>query len=342
MSRAGIEPRRQARRITTQALLSKEVLALAFGMTVVIIVLLLGIRALLSLTGSGWSPTTFGFILGVVAASVPWAMWSAVTQTDGSWSWRVGAKAERLTAGALRRLGPRWRFHYDMVFYGGKIDAKAWITDVDSVAIGPAGVLAVSTKWTSDAVVLSADDEWVRLVAGRAARQAELLAPMLRQKVSDVRICPLVVVWGPNVRSSSVPVTTVTVPRSDFGRVSVVAGNRRDEWLARFASQRLSDEQIGVLDHVAGEWIDSHDERHARNADARVRAQRMVRWAEIGALASAATAVAASGWLIAADLSHPVLRALGRFIHYGGGAVGAAFLLGPVAAALAAFTCRRP
>lgn len=133
----------------------------------------------------------------------------------------------------------------------------------------------------------------------------------------------------------------VTVPRSEFGRVGVVAGNRRDEWLARFASQRLPDGQIGVLDQVSSEWIDSHEERHARNADARVRAQRIVRWADIGAVASAAIAVAACGWLIAADLSHAVLRALGRFIHYGGGAVGAAFFLGPIAAAVAAFTFGR-
>jgi hypothetical protein len=229
-----------------------------------------------------------------------------------------------------------------MVFYGGKIDAKAWVTDIDSVAIGPAGVLAVSTKWTSDAIDLNAeDDEWLRLVAGRAARQAGLLAPMLRQKVPGVRVYPLVIVWGPNIRSFGTPITTVSLPKKEFSRVGVVAGNRRDEWLARFASERLSDEQIGVLDQVTGEWIDSHEERHARNADARVRAQRMVRWAERGALTSAAVAGAASGWLIGADLSHPVLRALGRFIHYGGGAVGAAFFLGPVAAAVVAFTFAR-
>jgi hypothetical protein len=342
VSRAGIEPRRQARRITTQALFSKEVLGLAFGLTAILVVLLLGIRALLGLTGSGWSPTTFGFILGVVVASVPWAIWVAVTQSDGSWSWRVGAEAERLTADVLRRLGPRWRFHHDMVFYKGKIDAKAWVTDIDSVAIGPAGVLAVSTKWTSDAVELNADDdEWLRLAAGRAARQAELLAPMLRQRVPNVRIYPLVVVWGPNIRSSGEPITAVSVSRGEFRRVGVVAGNRRDEWLARFASERLSDDQVGVLDQVVGDWIDSHEERHARNADARRRAKTLVRWAEAGSFGSAAVDLAASGWLIAADVSHSALRAFGRFIHIGGGAVGAAFLLGPVAVAVVVFAFDR-
>lgn len=99
----------------------------------------------------GGRPSSFvtGFVMGVGVACVPFFLWTAITSVDGSWSWRVGADAERWTAEELARLGPARQVEHHLVFTG-KRQGKRWYSDVDHVAVGPPGVLAVSTKWTAD------------------------------------------------------------------------------------------------------------------------------------------------------------------------------------------------
>lgn len=259
-------------------------------------------------------------------------MWTATTQADGSWSWRIGAQAERDTARALGRLGDRWRFQDDVVFYGGTMDAKTWVTDVDCVAIGPGGVLAVSTKWTSDRWNLTdATDEWVLTAARGAARQAELLTGPLGQAVRRPQMRPVVVCWGPGLEPIPGGVTRVTVSGARFPEVLVARGAQAEEWLPLLAGDVLTDGQIAELDRTVAGWITGYEDRHGRTSEAQERAAGQLRWSLRLTAASVAVAAAASAWFVAASVSRDVLRALGRFAGLGGGAVAFAYVVLPLA-----------
>lgn len=331
-ARVGIEPRRQASRRTRKMLLSRPMLEAAVVLVVMVLVLFVGMQQLLSLTGHGWSPGLFGFLLGSGLTSVGWALWTVTTQRDGSWSWRIGAQAERDTARVLRRLGERWRFQYNVVFYGGTMDAKKWVTDVDCVAVGPGGVLAVSTKWTSDRWDLTdPTDEWLTAAARGAARQAELLAGPLGRAVRRPPMRPLVVCWGPELEPIPGGVTRVTVPRAQFPEVLVVHGAQANEWLPLLAGDALTDGQVVELDGAVAAWIDGYEDRHGRTNEAQGRAAGQLRWSLRLTAASVAVAAAASAWFVAASVSRDVLRALGRFTGLGGGAVAFAYVVLPLA-----------
>ena len=211
------------------------------ALTVAAVAFVVAVGALLRLTGHPLSSIVYGFLLGGAVASVLWAAWHTVTSLDGSWAWRIGAEAERWTSDALGRLGPRWRFQYNMIFYGGKIDNKTWVSDIDCVATGPGGVLAVSTKWTSDRWDLSnPTDEWLLAAAGQAARNADRLAGPLRQVVGNPPIRPVVVCWGPELK----PIDGVTSKvRQNGAEVVIVYGGQSPEWLRAFDGERLTDQQ---------------------------------------------------------------------------------------------------
>jgi hypothetical protein len=196
--RIGIEPRRQARRRTQRVLLSRPVLLAGLALVALIVAVFAGGQALLSLTGHGWSPTFFGFLLG--------------------------AAAERRTAEILNRLGPKWRFRYNVVFYDGPIDNKRWVSDIDCVATGPSGILAVSTKWTSDDWDLAdPSDEWLRAAARVAVNNAKRLAGPIRHVLRrPPPIIPMVVCWGPQIEPIPTAVSRIRLPDHDYGDVRVV------------------------------------------------------------------------------------------------------------------------
>jgi hypothetical protein len=301
----------------------------------VLVAMVLGVivggQALLSLTGHRWGPTTYGFFLGAGAATVPWAIWMVTTQVDGSWSWRIGAVAERQTADALRVLGPAWRFRYNMVFYGGRIDAKEWVTDIDCVASGPGGILAVSTKWTSDRWNLAdPTDDWLVAAARGASRNAERLAGPVRQLVRSPPITPVVVCWGPQLEPTDKGASAVHVPGKQYPEVIVVYGQQLAEWLPTLQPGRLTEEQITQVDRVVGDWIADHESRHSRSRQAQEQAATQLRWANQLSAVSAAVVVGATAWLVAAIISKEALRALVRFDRLGGGLGAALYLLSPV------------
>lgn len=227
--RAGIGPRRQARRITVAALCSPTMLVTVLVAGAFAVALTAGLDAFFSIGGRNIGPAFRWFVIGAVLASVPWTVWSAVTQADGSWAWRTGAEAERWTAAALRHLGRDWHFHYNVVFYGGKIEHKSWVSDIDCVAIGPGGVFCVSTKWTSDRWDLdNPEDDWLVAAAAQAARNAGRLAGPARQAVPEAELTPVVVCWGPQLGPVKEVVSKV---RAQGTEAWVVYGPQSKQWL---------------------------------------------------------------------------------------------------------------
>jgi hypothetical protein len=109
--------------------------------------------------------------------------------------WINGAEGEELTASELRRCrNDGWRSVHNIHLHAG---------DIDHVAVGPGGVLAIETK--------SSDAEW-RWLASTAtpaawARQAKYSAlrtkALIRQHSGvDVDAIPVVVVWARGLRDA--------------------------------------------------------------------------------------------------------------------------------------------
>ncbi len=269
------------------------------------------------------NPLITGFLLGAGVASVAWATWTMVVSADGSVSWRIGADAENWTAKELHRLGAAWHIEHDVPFA-----ENGYIHDVDHVAIGPHGVLAVETKWTSASVDLGA--KRLPKEVQDAARQAENNAGRLRgllSRVSEIDVIPLVVFWGRDVTPP-----TETVRRQ--GSVRIVAGKQAELWRSRLNGQNLEAEMVERLSARVHGWL-VEQEKNSFGADVRRRlgaAQRL-------SLAS----VAALSVIIAL---FPVTRAwagldrfLGAAFSWGGGVVGVVVLLLPLVLALAVLGC---
>jgi hypothetical protein len=344
--RIGIEPRRQAHLRTRQALLSKPILLAGAGLAAFILVIFIGGQAALGLTGGKSYTAVSAFFLGSVLTCVPWLLWSIATTIDGSWSWRVGAITERWTADALRQLGGQWRFQYNVVFYEGKVDDKKWVTDIDCVAIGPAGVLVVSTKWTTGNWDLDhPTDEFLVTSARRAARLAELISGPLRPAVPDPPIIPVLMCWSPRSDPISGTTTTIRVPGQRYPDVVVVNGDHADEWLRSLDAHRLAADQVATLDQVVADRIRDYEERHRRDTASQTAAQKSLVRSSRTTAATVVVTIAALAWLVTSMISHPVLVGLDRFARLGGGLAAALYVtlpfLLPTAAAAYAQRCYR-
>jgi hypothetical protein len=323
-------------------LLSRPMLLAGTAMVAWLMVVLVGGQALLSLTGHSWSPGVFGFLLGAAVACVPWTVWMVATEVDGSWSWRIGAMAERHTSEALARLGKGWRFQYNMVFYGGTIEQKTWISDIDCVATGPAGILAVSTKWTSDRWDLAdPSDEWLLAAARVAARNAARLAGPVRQVLPVPPITPVVVCWGPQLEPIPAAASHLRLPGQDFGDILIVNGDQAGEWLPLLTEERLDPDTISRVDEVVARWISDYEDRHRRTQEARDHAARFQRWSNRLAGLTAAVAVAVSASWVAAVFSRSALRFLDHLVRLGGGLGAVLYMVVPFLLPLASAVVAR-
>lgn len=97
--------------------------------------------------------------------------------------------------------------------------------DVDHVAIGPAGVLAIQTRWTN-----RPDDR------GKPAVRARIAATQLRKALAvrelDVEIVPAVLTFGPGLTNEPGGVKVVDA-------VAMLNGYQADEWLEQLGARVL-------------------------------------------------------------------------------------------------------
>ena len=123
-----------------------------------------------------------GFLAGVMATLTVGGSWFFVAYMSGSASASMGAVAEQWTASELRRLDTEgWRlvngFHLR-------------VSDIDHVLIGPAGVIAVETKWSRDAWRLRNDDSTLASATDQVSRNVWALEhwdDLKRLNVAPVR-----------------------------------------------------------------------------------------------------------------------------------------------------------
>jgi hypothetical protein len=128
---------------------------------------------------------TGAFSVGLVVVTF------VVLTLDGAQQTRDHAEAERRSSHALRRLGRSgWRVVNNVTFLS---------MDIDHVAIGPKGVVAIETKYISSPSDVTEEGRAGPL--GRPVDQAKLGARrirlLLKSEGMDVSVAPALAVWGP-------------------------------------------------------------------------------------------------------------------------------------------------
>lgn len=182
MGRAGRRSRALARRQRTAALRrGKRPLSVALGVYLFLAVALVSVQR---------TPELRAFVVGLAVAGLGWLAAVLLGRMDGVPAAR-GGDAEEWTSQELRRLRPRGPWTV--------IDAVEFDRlDVDHVVVGPSGVFAVETKWTSarlDGTDLAAP-RWRRALEQShfGARKIRLL---LRAQGVRVDVRPVLILWGP-------------------------------------------------------------------------------------------------------------------------------------------------
>jgi Nuclease-related domain len=158
-----------------------------------------------------------GFVGGVWIASVVWFVALLVISGSGAAATSMGASAEQWTDREMRRL----RKH------GWKITShvRPWIKggDLDHLAIGPAGAVAIESKWISDPRALQ-QSSWIESDRRQATIGADYVRKTLRGRLHGAPIRSAVVYWGAATRSGNA--------RTSFDHdPQVLIGSELRDWL---------------------------------------------------------------------------------------------------------------
>jgi hypothetical protein len=168
-------------------------------------------------------------------------------------AWRRGGTAEVWTGTETRKWKRRaWKLVHAVPFQG---------YDVDHVAIGPSGVLAIETKY--------GDTPWTNNKIGaalfarsldQAHKSAMNIRSLLRSEGLVVEVRPVLVVWGAAGKD---------LPLGEVDGVLVLPSGKRKEWIDELPStgSDLTEPQIlqaiTALDHFI-ERRDMHERRTNR------------------------------------------------------------------------------
>lgn len=132
-------------------------------------------------------PFLRGVLLGGTLTAATAALWFLVVQSTGTAPVMMGDQAEQWTAQALRKVRRGWRVVNRFALSYG---------DLDHVAVGPAGVLVVETKWSAYPWGSRDGFERQRDAVAQVERVTRQLRLWTEIKKSSVRVRPVVVLWG--------------------------------------------------------------------------------------------------------------------------------------------------
>jgi len=189
-------------------------------------------------------PVTFGaFLLGFLAASTLACFGWMVFVTSGSYGRSMGKLGEEATAEAVtswRRRRKGWRIVNGLYL--------ATHGDIDHVLVGPGGVFAIESKWTTNDCEIK--DVAVIGILGRepvyqARVGARKIEGMLRSPPQRlvVKVTPVVVVWGPG---------GLRLDRGwqEVGGVLVCDGRREKLWLPQLGGSQRDEVTIERVTEV--------------------------------------------------------------------------------------------
>lgn len=155
-------------------------------------------------------PSTAGMILRMLTGPFP---------GDGARGVADGHGDERDVIHALRDSG--W-YVADDVSIGG--------VDIDHVAVGPAGVLAVQVMWTNRPDPRGKAAVRARIAAGR-------LRGVLAASEVNVEVVPAVLAFGPGLTDEPAGVKVVD-------SVAILFGDQSDRWVAELSRRALLGDDI--------------------------------------------------------------------------------------------------
>jgi hypothetical protein len=189
-------------------------------------------------------PATFrAFLLGFLAASTLACFGWMVFVMSGSYGRSMGKLGEEATAEAVtswRRRRKGWRIVNGLYL--------ATHGDIDHVLVGPGGVFAIESKWTTNdceikhgvvAGILG------REPIGQARTGARKIEGMLRSPPQrlEVKVTPIVVVWGPGG-------LRLDQGWEEVGGVLVCEGRKEKLWLPQLGGSQLDDATIERVTEV--------------------------------------------------------------------------------------------
>ena len=168
----------------------------------------------------------------LIGSSITIGLWlfsAVLSLSDDVRRYDAGGAAEQWTSKELRRLGRGWRVIDGVEFADG---------DVDHVLVGPGGIFAVETKWSShecdlDMTVLPWGIEAGLHQATAAARKIRLL---LWSKKMRADVQPVLVIWGPKVERAANSYV-------DVGPVRLIVGAQASGWRATLEGSEIIGEQ---------------------------------------------------------------------------------------------------
>lgn len=188
-----------------------------------------------------------GFVLGAGTATACWSVLFIVAQVSGTASTRMGDFGERSTAGELKKLNGRWHVIHHVWF--------PYVGDVDHVAVGPGGVLAIETKWRSRAWEVTPPDRRVLAAAREADEHADSIRELLAQRGLRTKVTPVLTWW------SGQPASDASRAPRKIGRTYVVAGRTLPKWIEDHDEHlaSLATEEVAAITEVVAEHAAATD-----------------------------------------------------------------------------------
>jgi len=187
-------------------------------------------------------PAYRGLVIGLIVPVGPWLAAGVVVIFSGSASLWMGRLGEVWTADELRRARRSgWDFVNDVFL----------TSQIDHIAIGPAGVLVIDTKWSADPWPLDdASDSRRRNAVAGVKDQASHVRSLMRNRHSDAPVMPVVIQWGP-------PGSTEIGTWHLEDEVSLVTGSSFRSWLkslpaANFDPEAAREGWEAVVGHIGG------------------------------------------------------------------------------------------
>ena len=186
------------------------------------------------------------FTAGAATVGYGWGMW-AILEEDGTRRLRRAALSEELTSKTFRRLRSAGWYVVDRIEFRGM--------DVDHVAVGPGGVLAIETKHTMVPWKLTANS--LRGPYRDPVQQAKLNARkvrlLLKSEGVDVPVVPALVVRGrgaPTIAGGS----TVLVG------VVVLCGPQAEQWRPELLAADLDAGTVEAVRQVLQRYVERREQ----------------------------------------------------------------------------------
>ncbi len=188
------------------------------------------------------------FLIGFATASLLAGLMWIVYVLSGIHGWSLGKLGEEATAESVlsrkkKRLG--WRLINGLYLAGHG--------DIDHVLVGPGGIFAIESKWTSNRCRI--EEGGIVGILGRepvaqareGARKVERLLRHGPQRF-DVTVVPVVVIWGP--RSPELDQGWANVDG-----VLVCEGRRVDAWVPRLTGNAIERSEFEAIACVLEEQV---------------------------------------------------------------------------------------